>query len=135
MFLEIANDCALKRRIGASAAVLALASTGARKVKFVRLTEGNVIVQTRLSGDCRVICCCARKSAPRPLAGKGLGRGRRSQRDSGGREAEVVFVWVPGSTHAAVSAIPGGVRRLERYPRVRTPRGAAVSAIPGGVRR
>jgi hypothetical protein len=37
MFLEIANDCALKRRRGASAAVLALANTGARNVEFVRL--------------------------------------------------------------------------------------------------
>ena len=37
MFLEIANDCALKRRRGASAAVLASSRTDARKAGFVRL--------------------------------------------------------------------------------------------------
>jgi len=34
MFLEIANDCAFKRRRGASAGVLALACTGARNTDF-----------------------------------------------------------------------------------------------------
>jgi len=39
MFLEIANDCALERRHGASAAVPALAYTGARIVEFMRLVR------------------------------------------------------------------------------------------------
>ena len=39
MFLEIANDCALRRRRGASAGVLALSRTDARKAEFMRLSR------------------------------------------------------------------------------------------------
>ena len=71
-----------------------------------------MIIETHPNGSRRLICCCARKSATRALVRKGLGRGSRSRRDSGGREADAHSAHQTSTFNAAVAAIPGGVRRL-----------------------